>query len=52
MRLRAEGYTDAALREWIARLKAQNWDEAYVFFKHEDAGAGPELASRFLELAN
>jgi uncharacterized protein YecE (DUF72 family) len=52
VRLRAEGYTDAALGEWIARLKAQGWDEGYVFFKHEEAGAGPELASRFLDLAS
>ena len=25
--------------------------EAFVFFKHEDAGAGPRLAAEFLELA-
>jgi uncharacterized protein YecE (DUF72 family) len=51
VRLRGENYNDAQLRKWIKRLKAQNWDEAYVFFKHEDGGTGPKLASRFLELA-
>jgi hypothetical protein len=31
----------------VDRVKAQPWSEAYVFFKHEDAGAGPALASAF-----
>lgn len=51
VRLRREGYDDAALRRWIKRLQDQSWNEAYVFFKHEDAGIGPKLAARFLELA-
>jgi len=51
VRLRREDYTDEYLREWIERLRSQGWDEAYVFFKHEDAGIGPKLAARFLELA-
>ena len=51
MRLRREGYTDKCLGEWIERLKSQAWDEAYVFFKHEESGTGPKLAARFLELA-
>lgn len=51
VRLREERYTDAKLKKWIAKLKKQNWDEAYVFFKHEDVGAGPALAARFLKLA-
>jgi uncharacterized protein YecE (DUF72 family) len=51
VRLRREDYTDEQLGEWIAKLKAQNWDEAYVFFKHEDEGTGPKFAARFLELA-
>jgi hypothetical protein len=28
-----------------------DWDDVFVFFKHEDAGAGPKMASRFLEMA-
>ena len=51
VRLREEGYTDKNLREWIKRIRSQELDEAYVFFKHEDAGAGPKLATRFVELA-
>jgi uncharacterized protein YecE (DUF72 family) len=51
VRLRGEGYSDEALGEWIQRIKSQAWDEAYVFFRHEDTGTGPKLAARFLELA-
>lgn len=51
VRLREERYTDAQLRDWIGKIRAAGWTDAYVFFKHEDAGAGPKLASRFLELA-
>ena len=51
VRLRREDYTDQQLGEWIKRLRSQAWGEAYVFFKHEDAGTGPKFAARFLELA-
>jgi uncharacterized protein YecE (DUF72 family) len=51
VRLRREEYTDRQLEEWIKRLRAQKWDEAYVFFRHEDTGTGPKFATRFLELA-
>ncbi|MBC7819944.1 MAG: DUF72 domain-containing protein [Planctomycetaceae bacterium] len=52
IRLRREKYADQLLKDWIKRLKSQAWDEAYVFFKHEDAGTGPKFAARFLELAD
>ena len=51
VRLREERYSDARLKKWIKKLKAHDWNEAYVFFKHEDVGAGPKLAGRFLKLA-
>lgn len=50
LRLRRPEYDDAALSEWAARLRTQGWREAFVFFKHEDAGTGPRLAARLLEL--
>jgi uncharacterized protein YecE (DUF72 family) len=40
------------VREWARRVKEQSWGEAYVFFKHEDAGTGPRLASQFLGFCN
>ena len=50
LRLRREAYDDGALREWAVRITSQPWEQAFVFFKHEDAGAGPALARRFEEL--
>jgi len=49
LRLRREDYTEADLDAWAARLAEPSWTEAYVFFKHEDEGAAPELARRFGE---
>jgi uncharacterized protein YecE (DUF72 family) len=51
VRLRRENYADRQLVEWIKKLRSHAWNEAYVFFKHEDAGTGPKFAARFLELA-
>jgi uncharacterized protein YecE (DUF72 family) len=47
MRLRRTEYSDDDLKAWAARVKRQKWDEAYVFFKHEDEGKGPAFASTF-----
>jgi uncharacterized protein YecE (DUF72 family) len=50
LRLRRQDYGDAELTVWAERLKAQPWQTAHVFFKHEDEGKGPKLAARFREL--
>jgi len=50
VRLRRPDYTDADLREWAKRIQEQPWKEAFVFFKHEEAGKGPQFATRFLEI--
>jgi len=50
LRLRRAVYTDDDLRQWRDRIAARGWQQAFVFFKHEDACAGPALAKRFLEL--
>ena len=51
LRLRDETYNDAALLEHIARLRGTSATQHLAFFKHEDAGAGPVLAARWLALA-
>jgi uncharacterized protein YecE (DUF72 family) len=51
LRLRRTDYPRADLAAWAARVAAQSWSEAFVFFKHEDAGTGPRWAAEFLELA-
>jgi uncharacterized protein YecE (DUF72 family) len=52
LRLRRQDYDDAALASWAERVhgKATGWDVVYCFFKHEDEGRGPALASRMREL--
>ncbi len=50
LRLRKEGYTAPQLKKWRARVEEQSWQDAFVFFKHEDAGAGPKMAGKFLKL--
>ncbi|HET7712733.1 MAG TPA: DUF72 domain-containing protein, partial [Thermoanaerobaculia bacterium] len=47
IRLRSTDYTDDDLLAWRNRIARQPWDDAYVFFKHEDEGKGPEFARRF-----
>jgi uncharacterized protein YecE (DUF72 family) len=51
LRLRRPDYDDAALKRWVKQVRDQDWQDAFVFFKHEDEGKGPQLAKRFLELA-
>ena len=48
LRLRRADYDETALAAWARRVLAQPWDEAFVFFKHEDEGKAPALAARFL----
>lgn len=52
LRLRRDDYGDGELQTWIQRVQSQQWEDAFVFFKHEDEGKGPELAKRFLELVS
>jgi uncharacterized protein YecE (DUF72 family) len=50
LRLRSADYSNRQLENWIKRIKEQNWQDVFVFFKHEDEGNGPRFAARFLEL--
>jgi uncharacterized protein YecE (DUF72 family) len=51
LRLRRPDYGDKELRDWGQRIGGQGWQDAFVFFKHEDEGKGPKFAARFLELS-
>jgi uncharacterized protein YecE (DUF72 family) len=51
LRLRKDGYDDAALAAWAGQIEASGWSEAYVYFKHEDEGAAPKLAARLGQIA-
>jgi uncharacterized protein YecE (DUF72 family) len=51
LRLRRVNYSEENLREWVKRMGEQNWQDSFVFFKHEDEGSGPKLAAQFIKLA-
>jgi uncharacterized protein YecE (DUF72 family) len=51
LRLRRHDYTGAELDAWAARVEPflTAGDDAFVFFRHDETGRGPELAAAFAE---
>ncbi len=51
-RLRRPDYTDADLAAWAQRLQdaAAPWTDAFIYFKHEEAGKGPLFAAKLSQL--
>jgi uncharacterized protein YecE (DUF72 family) len=49
-RLRDEGYTPADIEQWARTIqeKTSRCREVYVYFKHEEAGKGPQFARQLL----
>lgn len=47
LRLRRTEYGAGDLQKWSEQIKAQPWEQCYVFFKHEDEGKGPQFAAAF-----
>jgi uncharacterized protein YecE (DUF72 family) len=52
LRLRRSDYKAADLAQWQERILAQEWRKVFVFFKHEQAGKGPEMALQFRDLTD
>ncbi len=50
LRLRREDYVEADIRKWAEAISAQNWDSAFVYFKHEDAAKGTVYGSLLMSL--
>ncbi len=50
VRLRAESYDERELRAWRRAIQAQRWQEAFVFFKHDESGVAPRLAQQLASL--
>jgi uncharacterized protein YecE (DUF72 family) len=46
VRLRRVNYSESELIEWLKRVNAQDWQDTFVFFKHEDSATGPKLAAQ------
>lgn len=51
VRLRRNDYSDNELKAWLKQIESQSWSDVFVFFRHEDEGKGPRMATRLLELA-
>jgi uncharacterized protein YecE (DUF72 family) len=52
LRLRRAQYDATALQSWADRIRKQQWNEAYVFLKHEGgSSAGPAVAQEMKQLA-
>ena len=52
LRLRREDYTSDDVARWaqFVRENDTNWSDAFVYFKHEEAGIGPKLAGQMIGL--
>jgi uncharacterized protein YecE (DUF72 family) len=52
LRLRREDYTRDDVARWadVVRQNQASWRDAFVYFKHEEAGLGPKLAGQMIEL--
>ena len=50
LRLRRTAYEDLELKNRFNKIKENDWDNVFVFFKHEDEGTGPALAKQFIDL--
>ncbi len=48
VRLRDEGYQQADLERWATTVSGLRVPEAFVYFKHEEHGLGPDFARRFM----
>ena len=51
LRLRRPEYSAATLKKWMKQVRKQDWQDVFVYFKHEDEAKGPHFAKRFLKLA-
>jgi len=52
LRLRREDYQTIDIECWaeLVRQQRANWQDAFIYFKHEDSGIGPKLATQMMEL--
>jgi len=49
VRLHRFDYDAAALTEWASRIQGQGWEQAYVYFKHDEGiGSGPPAVDAFV----
>ena len=51
LRLRREDYQKIDIERWAKFVEEQkeNWRDVFVYFKHEESGIGPKLATQMIE---
>ena len=51
LRLRREDYEKADIARWAKFIEAQEklWSDTFVYFKHEESGMGPQLATQLMK---
>jgi uncharacterized protein YecE (DUF72 family) len=51
LRLRREDYVQADIVRWTEFIQAQQdrWSHVFVYFKHEESGIGPQLATQLMK---
>jgi uncharacterized protein YecE (DUF72 family) len=47
-RLRRSAYTDEELKAWKQKIAEQGWEEAFIYFRHEETARGPVFAQKML----
>ena len=52
LRLRREDYQRIDVERWAKFVREQeaDWQDAFVYFKHEESGIGPKLAQQMMQL--
>jgi uncharacterized protein YecE (DUF72 family) len=52
LRLRREDYAKTDVERWAEFVREQNtnWNDAFIYFKHEESGIGPKLATQMIEM--
>lgn len=52
LRLRREDYQKTDVEQWADFVRAQtaSWSETFIYFKHEESGIGPKLATQMIAL--
>jgi uncharacterized protein YecE (DUF72 family) len=52
LRLRQENYSAEDISRWAMFVQSceKEWADAFVYFKHEESGAGPKLAVQMMDL--
>jgi len=53
LRLHKLDYDQSALEEWAKCVTSQSWNEAYVYFKHDEGeGSGPPAVEAFVQASS